>query len=107
MIAGQNWYKSNCTSIVEPKIHQNLNTLYLPVNVAYDAETQMYRYEEYRMLLPIDYEIPDRVATELAFATERGAVKADKRWRYAGQGVLFGNQQSSYGRCRNLHGRRR
>ena len=77
MIAGQNWYKSNCTSIVEPKIHQNLNTLYLPVNVAYDAETQMYRYEEYRMLLPIDYEIPDRVATELAFATERGAVKAD------------------------------
>ena len=77
MIAGQNWYKSNCTSIFEPKIHQDLDTLYLPVNVAYDAETQMYRYEEYRMLLPIDYDIPDRVATELAFATERGAVKAD------------------------------
>lgn len=77
MIAGQNWYKSDCTSIVEPKIHQDLDTLYLPVNVAYDAETQMYRYEEYRMLLPIDYDIPDRVATELAFATERGAVKAD------------------------------
>lgn len=77
MIAGQNWYKSNCTSIVEPKIHQDLDTLYLPVNVAYDKETQMYRYEEYRMLLPIDYDIPDRVSTELAFATERGAVKAD------------------------------
>ena len=77
MIAGQNWYKSDCTSIVEPKIYQDLDTLYLPVNVAYDAETQMYRYEEYRMLLPIDYDIPDRVATELAFATERGAVKAD------------------------------
>ena len=29
------------------------------------------------MLLPIDYEIPERVSTELAFATERGAVKAD------------------------------
>lgn len=77
MIAGQNWYKSDCTSIVEPKIHQDLDTLYLPVNVAYDKETQMYCYEEYRMLLPIDYEIPDSVATELAFATERGAVKAD------------------------------
>ena len=38
MIAGQNWYKSDCTSIVEPKIHQDLDTLYLPVNVAYDAE---------------------------------------------------------------------
>lgn len=77
MIAGQKWYKSTCTSNVEPKIHQDLDTLCLPVNVAYDEETQMYRYEEYRMLLPIDYDIPDRVATELAFATERGAVKAD------------------------------
>ena len=77
MIAGQNWYKSTCTPLSEPKIHQDLDTLYLPVNVFYDAETQMYRYEEYRMLLPIDYDIPDRVATELAFATERGAVKAD------------------------------
>lgn len=77
MISGQNWYKSVCTSLSEPKIYQDLDTLYLPVNVAYDAETQMYRYEEYRMLLPIDYNIPDRVATELAFATERGAVKAD------------------------------
>ena len=77
MIAGQNWYKSTCTSNVEPKIHQDLDTLYLPINIIYDAETQMYRYEEYRMLLPIDYDIPDRVATELAFATERGAVKAD------------------------------
>lgn len=77
MIAGQNWYKSTCTSLSEPKIYQDLDTLYLPVNVAYDAETQMYRYEEYRMLLPIDYDIPDRVAIELAFATERGAVKAD------------------------------
>lgn len=77
MIAGQNWYKSTCTSNVEPKTHQDLDTLYLPVNVFYDEETQMYRYEEYRMLLPIDYEIPERVSTELAFATERGAVKAD------------------------------
>lgn len=77
MIAGQNWYKSTCTSNVEPKIHQDLDTLYLPVNVIYDEETQMYRYEEYRMLLPIDYEIPERVSTELTFATERGAVKAD------------------------------
>lgn len=77
MIAGQKWYKSTCTSNVEPKIHQDLDTLCLPVNVAYDEETQMYRYEEYRMLLPIDYEVPERVATELAFATERGAVKAD------------------------------
>lgn len=76
MIAGQNWYKSTCTSNVEPKIHQDLDTLYLPVNVFYDEETQMYRYEEYRMLLPIDYEIPERVSTELAFAIERGAVKA-------------------------------
>ena len=81
MIAGQNWYKSDCTSIVEPKIHQDLDTLYLPVNVAYDAETQMYRYEEYRMLLPIDYDIPDRVATELAFATERGAVQIESLTR--------------------------
>ena len=77
MIAGQNWYKSTCTSLSEPKIYQDLDTLYLPVNVAYDAETQMYRYEEYHMLLPIDYGIPERVSTELAFATERGAVKAD------------------------------
>lgn len=77
MIAGQKWYKSTCTSNVKPKIHQDLDTLCLPVNVAYDEETQMYRYEEYRMLLPIDYEVPERVATELAFATERGAVKAD------------------------------
>lgn len=77
MIAGQKWYKSTCTSNVEPKIYQDLDTLCLPVNVAYDEETQMYRYEEYRMLLPIDYEVPEGVATELAFATERDAVKAD------------------------------
>ena len=92
MIAGQNWYKSDCTSIVEPKIHQDLDTLYLPVNVAYDAETQMYRYEEYRMLLPIDYEIPERVSTELAFATEEKCSKSrqpgKRKSHHANAGIM-------------------
>ena len=46
-------------------------TFYLPVNVNYSEETQMYSYQEYRFNLPINYDIPNEISEQLTFATEK------------------------------------
>lgn len=77
MTITNNWYLSECTSEVYPTSNMDAGTFYLPTNIQYNEQDKIYSYQEYRFTMPIDYDIPDRVATELAFATERGAVKAD------------------------------
>lgn len=77
MTITNNWYFSECTSEVYPTSNMDAGTFYLPTNIQYNEQDKIYSYQEYRFTMPIDYEVPEGVATELAFATERDAVKAD------------------------------
>lgn len=75
MIQGQKWYKSICTSVVEPTTHKDLDVLYLPINVWYDEESKMYNYDEYRLTLPINYELPYAAQNAIANSTENILLK--------------------------------
>lgn len=66
-----NWYMAECTSTKEPVPYMDGETFYLPVNVNYSEETQMYSYQEYRFNLPINYDIPNEISEQLTFATEK------------------------------------
>lgn len=41
-------------------------TFYLPVDIEFLEEPQMYRYQEYRFNLPINYDIPEEIPEQLA-----------------------------------------
>ena len=75
MIQNQKWYKSVCTSIIEPTTHKDLNVLYLPINVYYDEETKLFHYDEYRLTLPINYDLPYVAQNAIAKNTEDILIK--------------------------------
>lgn len=60
------WYMAECTSIEEPVPYMDGETFYLPVNIEFSEETQMYSYQEYRFNLPINYDIPEEIPEQLA-----------------------------------------
>lgn len=66
-----NWYMAECTSTKEPVPYMDGETFYLPVNIEFSEETQMYSYQEYRFNFPINYEIPNEISEQLTFATEK------------------------------------
>ena len=61
-----NWYMAECTSIEEPVPYMDGETFYLPVNIEFSEEPQMYSYQEYRFNLPINYDIPEEISEQLA-----------------------------------------
>lgn len=61
-----NWYMAECTSIKEPVPYMDGETFYLPVNIEFLEEPQMYSYQEYRFNLPINYDIPEEIPEQLA-----------------------------------------
>ena len=61
-----NWYMADCTSTKEPVPYMDGETFYLPVNIEFSEETQMYSYQEYRFNLPINYDIPEEIPEQLA-----------------------------------------
>ena len=61
-----NWYMAECTSTKEPVPYMDGETFYLPVNIEFLEEPQMYRYQEYRFNLPINYDIPEEIPEQLA-----------------------------------------
>ena len=61
-----NWYVAECTSTKEPVPYMDGETFYLPVNIEFSEETQMYSYQEYRFNLPINYDIPEEIPEQLA-----------------------------------------
>ena len=61
-----NWYMAECTSTKEPVPYMDGETFYLPVNIEFSEETQMYSYQEYRFNLPINYDIPEEIPEQLA-----------------------------------------
>lgn len=60
------WYMAECTSTKEPVPYMDGETFYLPVNIEFSEETQMYSYQEYRFNLPINYDIPEEIPEQLA-----------------------------------------
>ena len=61
-----NWYMAECTSTKEPVPYMDGETFYLPVNIEFLEEPQMYSYQEYRFNLPINYDIPEEISEQLA-----------------------------------------
>ena len=61
-----NWYMADCTSLHEPTPFMDGETFYLPVNIEFLEEPQMYSYQEYRFNLPINYDIPEEISEQLA-----------------------------------------
>ena len=59
------YYIADCTSDCLPFARKNLNTFYLPIDVA-KTEDNKYTYKEYRFNIPINYEIPQEVIEYLA-----------------------------------------
>lgn len=60
------WYMADCTSLREPTPFMDGDTFYLPVNIEFLEEQQMYSYQEYRFNLPINYDIPEEIPEQLA-----------------------------------------
>ena len=60
------WYMAECTSTKEPVPYMDGETFYLPVNIEFLEEPQMYSYQEYRFNLPINYDIPEEISEQLA-----------------------------------------
>lgn len=60
------WYMAECTSTKEPVPYMDGETFYLPVNIEFLEEPQMYSYQEYRFNLPINYDIPEEIPEQLA-----------------------------------------
>lgn len=60
------WYMADCTSTKEPVPYMDGETFYLPVNIEFLEEPQMYSYQEYRFNLPINYDIPEEIPEQLA-----------------------------------------
>lgn len=61
-----NWYMAECTSTKEPVPYMDGENFYLPVNIEFLEEPQMYSYQEYRFNLPINYDIPEEIPEQLA-----------------------------------------
>lgn len=57
---------AECTSLHEPTPFMDGDTFYLPVNIEFLEEPQMYSYQEYRFNLPINYDIPEEIPEQLA-----------------------------------------
>lgn len=75
MIEGQKWYKSKCTSMVEPSTYKESNVLNIPVNIWYDEESKLFHYDEYRLTLPITYDLPYEAQNAIAKSTEDSLTK--------------------------------
>lgn len=60
------WYISPRTSTTEPQPYRELNTAFLPFDISYDAEQELYHYKEYRFNVPVDYEIPRETIIHIA-----------------------------------------
>lgn len=64
------YYVADCTSADLPAFRKDADTFYLPANIAQNAETGIYEYEEYRFNLPITYAIPAELLEYLAVTTD-------------------------------------
>ena len=71
-----NWYMADCTSLHEPTPFMDGDTFYLPIDITYSQETELYSYKEYRFNLPIDYDVPDAISEELSYSLDEFSGKS-------------------------------
>lgn len=70
------WYMADCTSLREPTPFMDGDTFYLPVEITYSQENELYSYKEYRFNLPINYNVPDEISEELFYSLDEFSGKA-------------------------------
>lgn len=70
------WYMADCTSLHEPTPFMDGDTFYLPIDITYSQETELYSYKEYRFNLPINYDVPDEISEELSYSLDEFSGKA-------------------------------
>ena len=70
------WYMADCTSLHEPTPFMDGDTFYLPVEITYSQEIELYSYKEYRFNLPINYNVPDEISEELSHSLDEFSGKA-------------------------------
>lgn len=70
------WYMADCTSLHEPTPFMDGDTFYLPIDITYSQETELYSYKEYRFNLPINYNVPDEISEELSYSLDEFSGKS-------------------------------
>lgn len=70
------WYMADCTSLREPTPFMDGDTFYLPIDITYSQENELYSYKEYRFNLPINYNVPDKISEELSYSLDEFSGKA-------------------------------
>lgn len=70
------WYMADCTSLHEPTPFMDGDTFYLPVDITYSQENELYSYKEYRFNLPINYNVPDEISEELSYSLDEFSGKS-------------------------------
>lgn len=70
------WYMADCTSLREPTPFMDGDTFYLPVDITYSQENELYSYKEYRFNLPINYTVPDEISEELSYSLDEFSGKS-------------------------------
>lgn len=70
------WYMADCTSLREPTPFMDGDTFYLPIDITYSQENELYSYKEYRFNLPINYNVPDEILEELSYSLDEFSGKA-------------------------------
>ena len=71
-----NGYLAECTSLHEPTPFMDGDTFYLPVDITYSQENELYSYKEYRFNLPINYTVPDEISEELSYSLDEFSGKS-------------------------------
>lgn len=70
------WYMADCTSLREPTPFMDGDTFYLPIDITYSQETELYSYKEYRFNLPINYDVPNAISEELSYSLDEFSGKS-------------------------------
>lgn len=70
------WYMADCTSLYEPIPFMDGDTFYLPVDITYSQENELYSYKEYRFNLPINYDVPNAISEELSYSLDEFSRKS-------------------------------
>lgn len=71
------WYMADCTSLREPTPFMDGDTFYLPVDITYSQENELYSYKEYRFNLPINYNVPEEIPEQLANVLDKFSSRSE------------------------------
>lgn len=97
-----NYYVSERTSPIKPVITSTLAWLFVPQNIE-ELEDGTYHFDEYRLRLPMNYEVPTEVAKAVCEAQKETQVVTNEYLKI--YSCILGNDQSvDIARARELRG---